>query len=67
MTFVFFLPDLLSGSHFWISAVAALLGEVRHAAGAAFGLILLLAMASAVTVALWQAIYRTVLVWLHSR
>jgi hypothetical protein len=67
VTFVSFLPDLLSDVQVWIALVATWLGQWPHAAGAAFGGILLVIMAAAVAVALWQAVYRTVLVWLRTR
>ena len=67
VTFVFFLADLLSGVQVWTALVVAWLGQWPHAADAAFGGILLVIMAAAVAVALWQAVYRTVLVWLRTR
>lgn len=67
VTFVFFLPDLLSGVRAWIALVVGWFDQLPHAAGAAFGGVLLIVMAAAVAVALWQAVYRTVLVWLRTR
>jgi hypothetical protein len=67
VTFVFFLPDMLSGVQVWIALIVAWLGQWPHVTSAAFGGILLIIMAVAVAVALWQAVYRTVLVWLRTR
>ena len=67
MIFAFFLPELLSSNSFSIDIVVAWFDALRHAVGAAIGVILLFTMASAVAVATWQAIYRTVLGWLGTR
>lgn len=67
MTLVFLLPDLISSAQFWIGAATAWLAEARNGGGETFGLILLLLMSSAIPVAVWWVVYKSLLIWLKAR